>query len=65
MSDGVIDLGSVADRQRAAEAFDQAKLDEAAAANFVAWEKGMQRAFKGIMPRPERMRGLKRALDRQ
>jgi hypothetical protein len=65
MADGVIDLGNAVERQRAIDALDEAKAEAALAERFGAWDRAMARAFKGIVPRPERMRGLKRAIDRQ
>lgn len=40
------------------------RAQEAALKRVSEWEKAMQRAFKGIMPRPVRRRFLERAAER-
>lgn len=48
-----------------AEAYAAAqRAQEAALKRVAAWERTMQRTFKGIMPRPVRRRFLERAAER-
>lgn len=66
---GVIDLADVrrrADERDAAarEVREEAERKEAQQ-RFVKWDAAMNRAFKGILSRPERHAALQRALDRQ
>lgn len=64
-----IDLGEIkrrADERDALEA--AAKREEAAReleARAKSWDRAMTRAFKGIMPAPERRRVLIRAIERE
>jgi len=46
------------------EAAQQEAAKQKAEANLKAWDAKMQRAFKGIVPRPRRRRDLQIALDR-
>lgn len=61
--DNAVDLSKVreaADRAKAeADAKEQAEILERARS----WDRAMTRAFKGIVPAPERRRQLQRALE--
>lgn len=60
-----VDLSKIAQERKAA---DQAAADAAMAEAqkvAIAWDKGMRRAFKGILPRPVGRAMLIRASERQ
>lgn len=64
MASQAVDLGR-ADADRKAEQAAKERAAEAAATLAVArWEKAMNRAFKGIVPRPTRRAMMVRAAER-
>jgi hypothetical protein len=66
---GVIDLGDVRrradERDAATKAIQEEAERKASQERFAVWDKAMRRAFKGIMPSPQRHAALQRAVDRQ
>lgn len=61
MEKTAVDLGDVAKRHAEEKAAAEAEALRLATARVNAWERAMQRTFKGIVPRPQRRAQLERA----
>lgn len=59
------DLDQISRARALQRQVEQNRAAEAALQRVAAWDRAMQRAFKGIMPRPVRHAFLQRAAKRQ
>jgi hypothetical protein len=59
-----VDLGKAREQSMTKDAARALAAQRAAEDQVARWEKGMQRAFKGIVARPHRRRMLDRAVER-
>ena len=60
-----VDLGKQTELAAERKRFDEERAQIAAEASVVAWDKAMNRAFKGILDGSTRRRMLLRAVERQ
>lgn len=61
--DGAIDLGAVKEAADRANAEAEMKRMQEIQRRAESWDRAMTRAFKGIVPAPERRRQLRRAVE--
>lgn len=59
-----VDLGKAREQSLTTDAANALAAQRAAEEQVARWEKAMQRAFKGIVARPQRRRMLDEALER-
>lgn len=59
-----VDLSDAAARLERERIQREAEAEQAALQRVAEWDRAMQRAFKGIVPRPQRHAQMMRALDR-
>lgn len=64
MKDQAVDLGQARERSIEADATKALAAQRKAEQQIVVWDRAMQRAFKGIVARPQRRRMLEKAVAR-